>query len=837
MFLKTQNSETLRRLAEGDPSLTRVHFAAPFNFRIPYDVTADLNQFLIFFSNQTNIYSLKLADLRLNKDQIIALALGIKNSATLQKLVLKKVKRANGGFWYIADAIRHNSSVRHIVFEEFKMRPRNFSMITNIILASENIATLSIKKCTIFLRCVDSFGVYLGYHSFLTSLRLSNLRIDDIILARLLEVINYRNRIARLEVDHNRIECRDEILISQMESNTSITYLNLSDNSISKEGAVALAGVLNKNKTLTHLNLSGNGYGETIGLLIANLTVNTSLQRLSLAHQYFEDYEITALGDFISKRHQFTRFSLRGSWMPGARLSLLCNSLHTNSYLTRINLSRACNDDLALDSLAAWLKNNTVLMHLTLRNNDITSSGISVLCHILEVNNTLTYLDLGENYIGTVGAETLARSLVGNHSLIQLKLAQNYIGGEGVRFFLATLRRNVSLKKLNFRDNAYCTEGINYAIQLLEENPGIRLTMYDRHLQGSEGIQYLHHTLNNNPKINHILYKCKAGKRNKKTLLTFGLPGTTALSEALFNNHSLTRLNIYAGSFGDAGTLQLVEALRQNETLEELTFIQCDIQLKGVEVISAWLKKNTRVRKLTLENNGYLNPAAKYLAELLTENHYLTELNISKCHFDESALLLIFTALQYNTTLQKLNVDKCSYLGKEPFSFMSSALSVNRTLTHLIVCPSYSIINEKEHYALESILSNHYSIVYCKFTDYAKIPLEPLIRNRNNKYISLLLLKEYAILKLLLDNKTSDGKFHLIFSLQKNLFFMILGYVYPALTQTLCNQKCLNYRSSYQKMQNPALFFSLNSEDIKEINDNKRQKIDDAGVKEEQNSM
>lgn len=830
MFLKTQNGETLRRLAEGDQSITRVHFAAPYNFRIPYDVTEDLNQFLIFFSNPTNISSLKLADLRLNKDQIITLARGIKNSVTLQKLVLKKIMRAYGGFWYIADALRHSVSMTHIVFEDFKMRPRNFSMITAVILSNEKILMLTIKKCTVFMRCIDSFCAYLSNNSFLTSLRLSNVGIDDIILARLLEMINHRNRLARLEVDHNKIAFKDKDLISQMEFNTSITYLNLSSNSIPIEGIVALAGVLNKNKTLTHLNFSGITFRRVVALLIENLIVNTSLQRLSLAHQSFDEDELTALGDFFSRNHQYTRLSLRRSYIYQGRLSLLCNSLRANSRLTRVNLSGVCNDDIALDSLAAWLKTNTSLTHLTLRNNYITSSRISTLCNALAINNTLTFLDLGENYIGTLGAEKLARSLVVNHSLLQLKLAQNYIGDEGIRLFLIALRRNIKLKKLNIRDNAYCAEGINYAIQLLEERSGLILSMYDRHLQGSEGIHYLQKALINNPKINRINYKCKAGKRNKKTLLTFGLPATTALSEALFNNHSLTRLSIYAGNFGDAGTLQLVEALRSNETLEELIFIQCDIQLKGVEILCAWLKKNTRVRKLNLENSGYLSAAAKHFAELLTENCYLTELSIAKYNFDESALLLIFTALTYNTTLRKLDVNDYSSSGKEFYSFMSKALSINQTLTHLNICPSFSFFSDKSHDALELVLSNHFSIVYCKYSPYVGNQLGPIIRNRDNKNMSLWLLKEYAIIKLMLEDKKCNGKFHFIFSLQKDLFFLILSYVYPSLTPTLCKQRFLSYRLSYQGMQNPATFFNPNPASNNETDNNKRQKIDKFGV-------
>lgn len=312
--------------------------------------------------------------------------------------------------------------------------------------------------------------------------------------------------------------------------------------------------------------------------------------------------------------------------------------------------------------------------------------------------------------------------------------------------------------------------------------------------------------------------------------MTFGHPGTTALSEALITNHCITRLTIYAGNFGDAGTLQLVEALRQNQTLEELAFIQCNINLHGVEVLCTWLRKNTRVRKLKLENNGYLSAAAEHFAVLLTDNHYLSELNIAKCHFDESALLVIFTALQYNTTLRKLDVNEYSSTGKDFYSFMSKAFSINETLTHLNICPSFSFFTEESHQALELILLKQYSIVHCKFSRYPRNPLVSIVRNCGNKSMSLWLLKEYAIIQLLQEEKKCDGKFHLIFSMQKDVFFLIVSHVYPSLTRTLCNQRYLNYRSLYLGMKNPATFFNLNHLGSDEIDNIKRQRIDNAGV-------
>jgi hypothetical protein len=91
-----------------------------------------------------------------------------------------------------------------------------------------------------------------------------------------------------------------------------------------------------------------------------------------------------------------------------------------------------------------------------------------------------------------------------------------------------------------------------------------------------------------------------------------------------------------------------------------------------------------------------------------------------------------------------------------------------------------------------------------------------------------LLLKEYAIIQDILEDKKSEAGFHLLFRIPKDVFYLILSYLYPAYTQTICNQKYLNYRASYQGMLNPATFFNPHSASDHITDKKKRQKIDTA---------
>ena len=134
MFLKKENESILQRMEEKDPSLTKVRFAVPYNYRISYDATEHLNQFLLYLCADNFISTLKLVDLRLSKAQNIRLAHGILNSSVLRKLVLRKVKRSQGGLWYFANAVRCSDSLNEIILNSCRFSPANFNTIFDVLL-------------------------------------------------------------------------------------------------------------------------------------------------------------------------------------------------------------------------------------------------------------------------------------------------------------------------------------------------------------------------------------------------------------------------------------------------------------------------------------------------------------------------------------------------------------------------------------------------------------------------------------------------------------------------------------------------------------------------------
>ena len=186
------------------------------------------------------------------------------------------------------------------------------------------------------------------------------------------------------------------VLAAVLETNTTLTNLDLQGNNIGPTGAESLSTALKTNTTLTHLDLSSNniGPGGAVSLATA-LKTNTTLTNL--------DLRSNNIGPFDAES--------------------LATALKTNTTLTNLCLSYGNNIGPAgAESLAEALKTNTTLTDLDLSGNNIGPGDAVSLATALKTNTTLTNLNLRRNNIDPFDAESLATALRTNTVLTDLYL-------------------------------------------------------------------------------------------------------------------------------------------------------------------------------------------------------------------------------------------------------------------------------------------------------------------------------------------------------------------------------------------------------------------------------
>ena len=157
-------------------------------------------------------------------------------------------------------------------------------------------------------------------------------------------------------------------IAESLQSNTSLTYLQLSECGIDMEGWRAIASILPENKSLLHLNLS---QCETLDddacfILGSCMEGNTSLKILQLNN------------DTSSK-------------VTGKGISSLFRSLETNETLEGLEVSFTAQDAQGYKSVAECLCRNTSLKKLYLENHGtaVSTNGIVAIGKSLESENTI----------------------------------------------------------------------------------------------------------------------------------------------------------------------------------------------------------------------------------------------------------------------------------------------------------------------------------------------------------------------------------------------------------------------------------------------------------------
>ena len=210
--------------------------------------------------------------------------------------------------------------------------------------------------------------------------------------------------------------------------NSSLTHLDLSENSIGDSGATSLTQALAVNSSLTNLNVSGNSIGDSGAVSLSQaLAVNSSLTSLDLSLNIIGHCGGASLSQALAVNSSLTNLNVSGNFIGDSGAASLSQALTVNSSLTSLDLRANSIGNSGAASLSQALAVNSSLTNLDLSLNSIRDSGALSFCQALAVNSSLTNLNLRGNSIGPFGDASLSRAFAVNSSLTNLGLDNNLI--------------------------------------------------------------------------------------------------------------------------------------------------------------------------------------------------------------------------------------------------------------------------------------------------------------------------------------------------------------------------------------------------------------------------
>ena len=250
------------------------------------------------------------------------------------------------------------------------------------------------------------------------------------------------------------VDAAAPVLAAVLETNTTLTNLELSDNNLGPAGAESLATALKTNTALTNLELSGNNLGPAGAESLATaLKTNTALTNLNLFCNNLGPAGAESLATALKTNTTLTNLNMSVNNLGPGGAESLATVLKTNTTLTNLDLSGNNLGPADAESLATALQKNKTLTNLNLSVNNLGPAGAESLAKALKTNTTLTNLGLMRNNLGSAGAESLATALETNTSLTHLGLADNSLGPADAVSLTTALKTNTTLTNLDFSDN------------------------------------------------------------------------------------------------------------------------------------------------------------------------------------------------------------------------------------------------------------------------------------------------------------------------------------------------------------------------------------------------
>lgn len=213
------------------------------------------------------------------------------------------------------------------------------------------------------------------------------------------------SRIKKLDVSGIHIGCAGCRDIDVLLGSTSLTNLDMSNNSVGDEGVCDLARALVSNKTITHLDLAANNIG--LGLFdLAKILPETKIQTLRLSENRITDQPCAGLGCLA--RTSLTTLWLDSNFIGSDGCTWLADSLR-GTRITTLSLKDNRIGDLGCERLARCLP-DTYLCRLYLSKNNIGGVGAGTLAHYLP-RSWVFDLEITENPIPPSGVTALAQAL------------------------------------------------------------------------------------------------------------------------------------------------------------------------------------------------------------------------------------------------------------------------------------------------------------------------------------------------------------------------------------------------------------------------------------------
>ena len=241
----------------------------------------------------------------------------------------------------------------------------------------------------------------------------------------------------------------------------ALQKLDLSNNTLSDDGAVTISDGLKYNNTLVELNISHNNItNKGIVNISEAIQVNTTLKKLDISNNILSDDGATAISDGLKCNISLQELNMSWNKITSEGAKMIGEAIKVNKILKKLDINWNSISDDGAAAISDGLKCNISLQELKMLYNKITSEGAKMIGEAIKVNTTLQKLNIADNSISDDGAAAISDGLKCNISLQELNMSSNKITSEGAKMIGEAIKVNKTLQKLNIYGNSISIDGV-----------------------------------------------------------------------------------------------------------------------------------------------------------------------------------------------------------------------------------------------------------------------------------------------------------------------------------------------------------------------------------------
>ena len=426
----------------------------------------------------------------------------IENTKSLQYLHLSTCNLSEDSMKLVADSLSYVTSLVSLDLScnritENAAHSMAVALRKNLALKQLNFSTCFVGNAA--LTICDA----ISQHTTITHLNMSlNVITNDVakVIARILS-----NNTDIIHVDFCQCCLQDSglaILLSGLANVTTLQYLNLEANNISKDLIPKISSLICNNSTLKHINLSNCSLSE--------VEMQDILQKIGKLHliEYLKisDNKINciSLKEVLSNNNRIKHLDCSNSKIRVKETCDILISLNTFTLLKSLNLQSCYFNDMSASLLSEVIIQNKSLQYLNLTHCNLQSKGLITISKALQEISMVKHLSLNSNHITNVASLEIASAVNKNSELQYLALSNCGLQETGLINISEALCKISSLKHLDLSHNSITDKAATTIASATANNQRIQRLDFSFCTWQENGITTIHQMINKLPEIKEV---------------------------------------------------------------------------------------------------------------------------------------------------------------------------------------------------------------------------------------------------------------------------------------------------------------------------------------------